>query len=139
MTTSNDPKTSLKASCHCGAVTIQTPGTPPEINECQCTLCRRYGAAWGYYNPKDIRVSLKDDLPTRKYIWGDRTIEFHFCSICGCITHWKSIEESDEMGINTRLMNPEDIKYVNRKMDFEQLLQPLESGEGVHAEDKARY
>ncbi len=29
----------LDASCHCGAVKIQLPHRPREINECQCTIC----------------------------------------------------------------------------------------------------
>lgn len=82
---------------------------------------------------------MRDSTPTRAYVWGDRTLEFHFCSVCGCVTHWKSIQESDEMGVNTRGMNPDEIRTVNRKIDYEQLSVPLATHGTAHLEDKAQY
>lgn len=134
-----EPDSPLKATCHCGAVTIQVSGKPREINECQCTLCRRYGAAWAYYDPKEVIVSVKDNSITKPYVWGDREIEFHFCSDCGCVTHWKSIQAHNEMGVNTRMMDPEDIKTVNRKIDFDALSTPLKMKETAHVQDQASY
>lgn len=134
-----DATAPLKATCHCGAVTIQTPGRPSEINECQCTICRRYAAAWAYYDPKEVTISITGSSPSKQYIWGDREIEFHFCSVCGCVTHWKSIEESSYMGVNTRLMDPDDVRTVSRKIDHGMLSTPLKSKEIAHPDDKARY
>ncbi|KXL51202.1 hypothetical protein M433DRAFT_73388 [Acidomyces richmondensis BFW] len=130
---------SVKATCHCGAVTIQTPSRPREINECQCTICRRYGAAWAYYDPNEIRISVASGSPTKKYVWGDREIEFHFCSVCGCVTHWKSVQESREMGVNTRMMDPDEVRTVSRRISYEVLSTPLKSKETAHVEDKAKY
>ena len=139
MAARSDPMTPLKSTCHCGAVTIEVPSRPREINECQCTICRRYAAAWAYYDPKEIKISVIDSSPTKKYVWGDREIEFHFCSVCGCVTHWKSIEESDKMGVNTRLMDPEEVRTVNRTIDYDILSTPLKSKGTAHVEDKAKY
>ena len=129
----------VQASCHCGTVTLQPPSRPREINECQCTLCRRYGAAWAYYDPKEVVVKVADSSPTRTYCWGDRDLEFHFCSVCGCVTHWKSIRESSEMGVNTRLMNPEDVRAVTRKIDYEAASASLRAKDTAHPEDRAQY
>ena len=139
MATLSDSIASVKSTCHCGAVTIRTPSRPREINECQCTICRRYAAAWAYYDPKDITISIKDSSPTKAYVWGDRDIEFHFCSVCGCVTHWKSIEESRKMGVNTRMMDPEEVKTVSRRISFGTLSTPLREKETAHLEDKAQY
>lgn len=139
MATSSKATNPLEATCHCGAVTIQTPDKPSEINECQCTLCRRYGVAWAYYDPETVVISVKEASPTRKYVWGDKTLEFHFCSVCGCVMYWKSIGENDEMGINSRMMDPDEIRHVNRKIDWDQLSIPLTSKETAHADDKAQY
>lgn len=38
-----------KASCHCGKVRIEIGTLPATVTDCNCSLCRRYGALWGYY------------------------------------------------------------------------------------------
>jgi len=77
--------TPLRSSCHCGAITITVPRVPEEINLCQCTICRRYGVAWGYYVAKEVKVETKPDAVTKKYLWGDRDHSFNFCGNCGCV------------------------------------------------------
>jgi hypothetical protein len=45
---------------------------------------------------------------TDRYLWGDRSIEFHRCQNCGCVTHWAAVDQrADRMGVNARLMRPE--------------------------------
>jgi hypothetical protein len=29
---------------------------PRQLNECNCSICRRYGARWAYYRRKSVRV-----------------------------------------------------------------------------------
>lgn len=54
------------------------------MNECNCSICRRY------------------------YLWGEKSIEFHRCQNCGCVTHWAAVDRgADRMGVNARLMAPE--------------------------------
>lgn len=139
MATSSARAKPLKATCHCGNITIEVPHLPAEINECQCSVCRRWGAEWAYYNPKQVTIYV-DKEPTRQYIWGDRELEFHFCATCGCVSHWKAIaEDRDEMGVNSRLMDPGELRSVNRKKDFEQLAIPLNAKDAKHADDRAVY
>ena len=115
----------IKATCHCGAITATVPGTPKSpINECQCTICRRYGAAWAYYNTTEVDIQHEEGSSTRKYLWNARKIEFHFCETCGCVMCWWPVEISEggsPCGINSRMMDPDAIKYVNREVDFEAL------------------
>ena len=54
----------MKTSCHCGVVVITIPSKPDEILECQCTICRRYGAAWAYFDPNDVTINVKDGAST---------------------------------------------------------------------------
>ena len=75
----------IKAVCHCGAISITVPRKPDYINECKCTICRRYAAAWSYYKSTEIEIKEKD-AGTKIYLWGDRMIEFHFCKNCGCVS-----------------------------------------------------
>ncbi|OQO15100.1 hypothetical protein B0A48_00482 [Cryoendolithus antarcticus] len=129
----------LKATCHCGVVTLEVPHRPREINECQCTICRRYGAAWAYYPPKEVKITVKDGSPTKAYVWGDKESEFHFCSVCGCDMYWKAIEDRPEMGVNTRMMDPDELHTVTRKIDYEVLTTCLKAGAEAHPQDKAQY
>jgi hypothetical protein len=95
----------IESSCDCGAVHLKISRAPDEVTDCNCTLCRRYGALWAYYSPKDVIVpgGLTDT-----YMRGPKQIEFHSCKICGCVTHWSPADKTyDRMGVNARLMAPE--------------------------------
>lgn len=34
----------ITASCHCGAVRLETEVPPEEVTECNCSICRRLGS-----------------------------------------------------------------------------------------------
>ena len=95
----------IESSCVCGAVRLSISRAPDEVTDCNCTLCRRYGALWAYYSPKDVTVpSGLTDTFSR----GPKLSDFHRCKICGCVTHWSALDKTyDRMGVNARLMEPE--------------------------------
>jgi hypothetical protein len=96
----------IEASCHCGAVVPEVDSPAAEVNDCHCSICRRYGVLWAYYAPERVRV-LPLELPTDVYAWGDRILEFHRCRNCGCVSHWIAVDPgADRMGVNARLMDP---------------------------------
>ena len=41
-----------RATCHCGAVVLEVDSPPAEVNDCHCSICRRYGTLWAYYSPE---------------------------------------------------------------------------------------
>ena len=95
----------IESWCHCGAVRLEMESAPEEVTDCNCTICRRYGALWAYYPLKDVRVT---NDATDIYMWNKRLIEFHRCKHCGCVTHWAPVDKSHQrMGVNARLMAPE--------------------------------
>lgn len=95
----------ISATCHCAAVRLEIDAAAPEeLNDCNCSICRRKGALWAYYSPSQVRV-IGD---TAIYVWGDRELELHSCKVCACSTHWAPIDKSyDRMGVNARMMAPE--------------------------------
>jgi hypothetical protein len=98
--------TTIDASCHCGAVHLEIETPPETITECNCSICRRYGVLWAYYSPKLVRIIAASGA-TDIYLWDDRSIEFHRCRVCGCITHWAAADKNvDRMGVNSLLMDP---------------------------------
>jgi hypothetical protein len=101
----------MRGTCHCGRVAWEVDTPPESVTACNCTICRRYGALWGYgYIGHDIRVSGE----TATYRRGDGgAIDFHFCRHCGCVTHYVATNADREgrrqTGINLRLTEPEPI------------------------------
>jgi hypothetical protein len=101
------------ATCHCGAVKIEMSGMPDSVTQCTCSICRRYGARWAYCTRKTAIVTSAPDATTA-YLWGDREIEFHHCRICGCLTHYESVEKTDDsrIAVNARMLPPGDMEGV---------------------------
>lgn len=118
----SDPRAPIKATCHCGNITVTAPGHPEkEINKCECTICRRYGAEWAYYNTNEVKVEINEGASMGKYCWGFKEASFDWCNNCGCLMFWWPLnvpEGGDIMGLNSRMMEPNAIKGVARRMSF---------------------
>jgi hypothetical protein len=93
-------------ACHCGAVRIAFEPAPHEVTDCNCSICRRYGALWAYYERP--HVEFRPPHPaTDIYCWGDKDLEFHRCKTCGCVTHWVAVDKTKtRMGLNMRHADP---------------------------------
>jgi hypothetical protein len=96
----------IRGSCHCGAVRFELAKTPKWVTACNCSVCRRLCALWAYGNASEIRFVRQPDA-TFGYVWGDRSLAFHHCRICGCTTHWEGLRHSRRMAVNCRLADPE--------------------------------
>lgn len=102
-----EPVPSASASCHCGAVAISLSCQPLEVIDCNCSLCRRYGVLWAYYEASEI-TGLPNGDASETYSWNGRHVDFHRCRTCGCVTHWAPrSSKRTRFGINARLLEPE--------------------------------
>ena len=99
------------AVCHCGQVSIYLSKKPAEVFECNCSICRRLGVLWAYYHCDDV-VFDTGLGSTNIYVWNEKILEFHSCSVCGCTTHWIATDRDfrERIGVNARL-----IDGLNRK------------------------
>ncbi|MCB5358807.1 GFA family protein [Vibrio lentus] len=102
----------MELKCHCGNVSLTLSSIPKEVGECNCSICRRYAAAWAYFSPEQVRIDSKDK--TDFYCWGDKEVEFHRCNLCGCLTHYVTTEKCSE-----------DIVAVNMRMAENELLSSI--------------
>lgn len=50
-----------------------------------------------------------------------------------------SDDEKQEMGVNTNNIEPELLRFVDRKYEYSQITVPLRSREAAHPDDQARY
>lgn len=98
----------VTASCHCAAVRLEISQLPATVTDCNCSICRRYGALWAYYTRDQVRLDAEPEA-LGVYRWGDRTIEFRHCRHCGCVTHYESIDKyaRSRIAINARMFPPE--------------------------------
>ena len=90
----------ITCSCLCGAVRFQIT-RPPKLNSCNCSACRRYGALWGYSPPTNARF-LQGEDHTVPYLRGEKSLAFHHCATCGCVTHWQG-QADNNRAFNLRL------------------------------------
>src|SRR3546814_8142170 len=81
----------IYGSCHCGAVRLTLPAAPDKATSCNCSLCRRSGGIWAYYEFGTVSVQGHPGN-TEDYIWGDRTLRNVRCKTCGIVTHWEPLE-----------------------------------------------
>lgn len=97
----------LTGTCHCGAVRIEIPAPPQAVTICNCSICRRLGALWAYYEAESVRVSGHPEN-TQEYVWGEKTISTIRCRHCGCVTHWQPIQPKagSKFGVNMRNFDP---------------------------------
>jgi hypothetical protein len=99
----------VRAACHCGSVRITIEPAPVWVLDCNCSICRRYGALWAYawdrIATRALDVTLVQGAEALEaYIWGDRELGFHRCRHCGCITHHTALDEPDKIrGVNARM------------------------------------
>jgi hypothetical protein len=96
----------LAGSCHCGAVTVQVPRKPRRLTSGNCSICRRHGGIFGYYDKSVVKIIARKDA-LQQYVWGDKSLALCRCATCGCVTHWEPIDPAiSRMGVNFRNFDP---------------------------------
>lgn len=113
----------LIASCHCGAVRVEIAALPDYIHECNCSLCTKTGARWGYFGPEQVSVAGE----TRGYARADKpdpAAEIRFCPACGSTTHFVLTPSAVAkfgntlMGVNLRLADEHDLAGVELRYPY---------------------
>ena len=107
----------LKLSCLCGQIRAELSKRPDFIHECNCTLCSKTGARWGYFHPSEVSV----DGNAKGYCREDKedpAAEIRFCKNCGSTTHFNLTASAVSkfgntmMGVNMLLADERDLAGV---------------------------
>ncbi len=111
-------KERLAAHCACGAVSVSIVAVPTFINECNCSLCRKTGSAWGYFKAEEVDIVGA----TLAYVRQDKdspAAAVHSCPQCGTTTHFELTESFlrenpsvDRMGVNMKIFEIEDLDGI---------------------------
>ncbi len=103
------------ATCHCGAVTVTPARRPAYMFDCNCSLCMKAGALWGYYKRSEVEVSGRTSAYTRSDR-DDPKARINFCPACGATTHFEAVsEDADVTGVNMRLYPPADLGGIETR------------------------
>lgn len=109
----------LEGTCHCGAIRLRLPSAPETVTSCNCSLCRRIGGLWAYYEFGTVQIEGHPET-TDEYIWGDKTLRTVRCRACGCVTHWEPLElkPGARHGVNISNFEPSLLESVRvRRFD----------------------
>jgi len=107
----------LKVSCLCGEVRVAVEKRPGYLHECNCALCRKSGARWGYFQPLDVAVEGRTSGYSR-HDKNEPAALLHFCPQCGSTTHFTLTEQAAAkygnvvVGVNLRLADEGDLAGV---------------------------
>jgi hypothetical protein len=104
----------MTVSCLCGQAHLTVQKRPEYVHECNCTLCSKTGARWGYFHPSEVSI----DGATKGYSRADKeepNAEVHFCAECGSTTHFvltpRAVEKFGNtlMGVNMWLAGEREL------------------------------
>lgn len=105
-------------TCACGSVTVTVKRQPDFIYDCDCTLCRKSGAAWGYFTPDEV-IAEGQTIAFARQDKDVPIVEIHSCAVCGSTTHFTLTEayraehsNLDQVGVNMRLFDAEQLDGV---------------------------
>jgi hypothetical protein len=108
----------MTGACLCGAVRVTIDTTPDFVNDCNCTLCRKVGAAWSYFGSASVAVHGE----TAGFVRADKPnagVAVQSCATCGATTHFVLTEDfrrqhptADVVGVNMRLFDPDALAGV---------------------------
>ncbi|HEY2032717.1 MAG TPA: hypothetical protein VGH02_03435 [Rhizomicrobium sp.] len=107
----------LKLSCLCGRLRVQIEKKPAFINECNCLLCSKTGARWGYFHPSDVSVE-GETISYCREDKDDPAAQIHFCGKCGSTTHFTLTASAIskfgnvQLGVNMRLADESELSGI---------------------------
>jgi hypothetical protein len=110
---------SLQGSCHCGAIRLTLPFMPHTPTRCNCSMCRRLGTVWAYFEFGTVSVEGHPEQ-TVEYVQGDRTLRTIRCKTCGVVTHWEPLppQPGARHGVNLNNFDPGLLEAVRiRRFD----------------------
>ena len=103
----------MELNCHCGNIRLSVEQAPETLTSCNCSICNRYGAQWGYYAPEQVEIAAAEDAAV-SYRWGDGYLDFMHCTVCGCVMHYITTDKASEakVGINFRMAPLADVRPI---------------------------
>lgn len=107
----------MTLECFCGAVQVATTHKPEFVHACNCDLCRKAGARWGYFEPAQVSV-MGTSNSYRRHDKAQPAVDVHFCATCGSTTHFRltdaavAMHGDTMMGVNVGLADEAELAGI---------------------------
>ena len=99
-------KLAIQGTCLCNVVQIGVVRLPRQVTQCNCSVCRRYGALWAYYRRSAVSITAPRGA-LEDYVRRAHGLRFVRCRSCGCVICWngRGKGRDQRMGVNMRLFD----------------------------------
>jgi len=90
----------------CQTVQLGVRGLPRQVTQCNCSVCRRYGTLWAYFQRSAVSITAPRGA-LENYAVRKGGLKFVRCRTCGCVICWDAPGKGRDqrMGVNTRLLD----------------------------------
>ena len=112
----------LIGNCYCGNISVEIPRKPKQFTDCNCSICRKYGALWAYFLKKFLKISTKEKNSLLYSVESNNgRMRIAYCKFCGCVTHydWGKKQRLDKMmAVNGRIFDLDLLESIPvKKLD----------------------
>ncbi|NKC01935.1 MAG: aldehyde-activating protein [Pseudomonadales bacterium] len=94
---------------------------PEFVHDCNCSLCRKSGAIWGYFSSAGVAISGETISFVRRDKQDPR-VELHACKTCAVTVYFKFTPSIiaqnpmlDQIGVNTSLFSLGELKGIEMR------------------------
>jgi hypothetical protein len=101
-----------QGGCHCGRVRFHATGDFSEVYDCNCSICMKRGALWGFVKAPQFKLEQGEDA-LHDYQFGKKKIHHLFCQSCGVGSFSRGREET--FAINVLCLDDIDAAALTRK------------------------
>jgi hypothetical protein len=97
-------------SCHCGAVAFTVELDPTQALRCNCSICTKLGAVWGFA-PKTKFTLRAGAAEQGDYQFAKKALHQRFCTRCGIESYAEGTapDGTPSVGVNLRCLEGLDV------------------------------
>lgn len=103
MVSSNQPKV-YTGGCHCGAVRFKVVVEKYQVDECNCSICKKKGFLH-LIVPRNKFTLLKGEEVLTTYTFNTGVAKHKFCKICGVHSFYVPRSHPDCIDVNLRCLD----------------------------------
>ena len=103
-----------EGGCHCGAVRFQVIVDRWEVQDCNCSICRKKGFLHLIVPTKQFNL-LKGQEVLTTYTFNTHTAKHTFCGICGIHSFYRPRSHPDCVDVNIRCLDGDVISQFQVK------------------------
>jgi hypothetical protein len=96
-------------SCHCGAVKFEVTTPLLPATRCNCSLCRRRGAAMSPALPRENLTILSGEDALTLYQFNTRVARHYFCKHCGIYPFHQTRRDATQWRVNLGCLDGVDV------------------------------